>query len=318
MSELNIFIAFGAGLLSFLSPCILPVVPSYFAIIGGESYKGLAASKKLNWFLFFKSLFFVLGFSIIFITLSIVLSGITKLTGGISEIINLVAGGIIIVLGFNFIFDFLKVLNTEKRVHMESIGSNFFSPLLLGMAFGAGWTPCIGPILTSILFLAGTSSTVVQGALLLIFYSLGLGVPFLLGGLLFSAFNKKLVKIRPYLGKIKTASGIFLILMGLLVAFGNLSAINIYFAQFAYFIQEWGVSHPFVSKIISGLIFIIPGILLLIFGLRKIKNQEMDQRNFSVTRIIFICLFTGAALLGFLGIISVPQALSSWFNFQGL
>ncbi|GHV64291.1 hypothetical protein AGMMS49587_16380 [Spirochaetia bacterium] len=167
--QLSIFLAFAAGLLSFLSPCVLPIIPSYLCIIGGVRSHLVAGTVS-----------FILGFSAVFIVLSILLSTTLFLLGGISRYITIAAGIIVIILGLNVIFDFLSFLNYEKRFHLNKRPRGIAGTFLAGAAFGAGWTPCVGPILGSILLLAGQSGKTATAALYLAVYSAGLGLPFLL------------------------------------------------------------------------------------------------------------------------------------------
>jgi cytochrome c-type biogenesis protein len=149
--KLSIFLAFAAGLLSFLSPCVLPLIPSYLSILGGMSAGG---SKEDRPHLIAGTVSFILGFSTVFVLLSLLSSIFFFFIGGISHYINIAAGIIVIILGLNVIFDFLSFLNYEKRYHSEKRPRGIIGTFLAGLAFGAGWTPCIGPILTGILLMA--------------------------------------------------------------------------------------------------------------------------------------------------------------------
>ena len=138
----------------------------------------------------------------------------------VGEIINMAAGSIVIILGLNYMFNFIKILNIEKKLQLRKRRSGAVGPLLLGMAFAAGWTPCIGPILASILFLAGTSGQGLEGAALLAIYSAGLGIPFILAGLFFSSYQNRIKKLSRHLYKIKIASGVLLVAIGVLFKAG--------------------------------------------------------------------------------------------------
>jgi cytochrome c-type biogenesis protein len=180
---------------------------------------------------------FVLGFSVVFVVLSILFSATALFLGGTSGIINIAAGIIIIVLGFNVIFDFLRFLNYEKRLfRIEKRGllrrQGLPGAFLTGTAFGAGWTPCVGPILGSILLMAGQRGRIGPAAFYLAAYSLGLGLPFLVAALCFDRFGGELLlKIRPRLPLIRWISGLLLIVIGLLIIFGRFQALNILLAR---------------------------------------------------------------------------------------
>ena len=232
--DITILLAFSAGLLSFLSPCVLPLIPSYFGILGGV---GLSSRPRL----LFAATGFVLGFSVIFVTMGMVISTTFLLMGGASRYINIAAGIIVIVLGLNIIFDFLSFLNYEKRPFLQKQMQAQDAPglirgvaaaFLAGAAFGAGWMPCIGPMLTSILLMAGQSGQAAAAAFYLSVYSLGLGLPFLAAALFINIFLKHSSRLRPYMPLIRRLSGALLIVIGLLILTGQYSALNIWLQQF--------------------------------------------------------------------------------------
>ncbi len=166
-NNINFFVAFAAGVLSFLSPCVLPLIPSYLSLVGGVSVHELDGKRRQRSKVFIRTVLFVLGFSTVFILLGVLFSGTGGFLTGATQIVNIVAGSLIILLGLNFVFNFWKFLNFEKKLHMRSSPTGSVGALLLGMAFGAGWTPCVGPILASILCLAGSSRQILQGTALL-------------------------------------------------------------------------------------------------------------------------------------------------------
>ncbi len=276
---LNIGIAFAAGLLSFLSPCVLPLIPAYLSLMGGTSLQEMQKSGKLRKNAVVNTLFFVLGFSIVFMALGILFTSTFALLGGASQIINIIAGSIVVVLGLNFIFDFWKILNIERRFHMSGRPTNKPMSLFFGMAFGAGWTPCIGPILSSILFLAGSSGELVRGTVLLSVYSLGLGVPFVLAGTFLPAALRQLDRIKPHLTKIKIGSGIFLVLVGALIGFGQLERLNIFLFSIAYQIEAWEEANPAGSRIAFGIGFIALALLIALFYIRRIYIESKKIRE---------------------------------------
>ncbi len=318
-TNVNILIAFSAGLLSFLSPCILPLIPSYLSFVGGISYIELKEGKHSKSGIFTKTILFVVGFSVIFITLGILFSSTGSLLGNISQTINIIAGLIVIALGVNFIFDFWKLLDMEKRFHVEKKNSGLLSSILLGMAFGAGWTPCVGPILASILFLASTTGSMLQGIMLLSFYSLGLGVPFILAGLFFNTFTKQVNKLKPYLGHIRIGSGIFLIIIGILIILGRLQKLNVFLFKLANDINLMRENNPNKVKTIFSLVFLIPGIgLLFPYAKKVIRDKRKNLKRHHFVLLFFIILFITLGILTAAGLFDTSKIFTFWFTFQGI
>lgn len=322
-ANLHLFLAFLAGLLSFLSPCILPLIPSYLSFIGGISLLELQRNRTMRFSIFLQTLFFVLGFSVIFITLGVLFSSTGGILGNAVQLINIIAGSIVILLGFNFIFDFWKILNREKRVHIERKPRGFVGSILLGMAFGGGWTPCVGPILASILILAGSSGKMLSGIFLLIAYSAGLGLPFLLAGLFFSQFARQLEKIKPHLNRIRIASGIFLIMIGILILSGRLQRLNIFLFSSAYTLQAWQENSPLLSRLVLSALSIIPFLLLLLSYIRKVRKlsrqEELALKKIIMPgRIIFLSIFLLLSILTLSGTLNIVTLISYWFTFQGI
>jgi cytochrome c biogenesis protein CcdA len=185
-AEINLVLAFVAGLLSFLSPCVLPLIPSYLSFVSGVSFKDLGEAGAVRWMILSRTVFFVAGFTIVFVALGILFSGPALLFSNASRWINFGAGLVVVLLGINIAFDLVGALNVERRFHTTRRPTGYLGAILVGMAFGAGWSPCIGPILASILFLAGTQGEAGRAAILLLVYSLGLGLPFLVTGAAFT------------------------------------------------------------------------------------------------------------------------------------
>ncbi len=321
--NLNFAIAFLAGIISFISPCILPVIPSYLSFIGGITYNELIDKNISRWGIFIKTLFFISGFSVIFIVLGVVFSGVITAFGGASRIIDMIAGTIVIVLGLNYIFDFFKILNMEKKFHFKKRPRGAVGSMLLGMAFGAGWTPCIGPILASILFLAGTSGQGTQGTVLLAFYSAGLGIPFLLAGLFFSSYQNRMEKLKQHFHKIKIGSGVFLLIIGVLIFFGSLNRINTFFFKIAGNLEAWRGDNPSGPRLLFFIIFLIISITLIFFyikrALRIIRSSGSTLKSFIFpARLILIVFFIGTTILSFSGILDIPKIIILWMTFQGI
>ncbi|MCL2175124.1 MAG: cytochrome c biogenesis protein CcdA [Treponema sp.] len=257
----SILLTFAAGFLSFFSPCVLPLIPSYLSILGGAG--GLSSTTgdeertgKKRFILFITTLFFILGFTAIFIILSIIISTTFLLMGGIGNYIRIAAGIIVIILGINYIFDFIAILNYEKRFHITRKNKHglrgFIGAFLAGAAFGAGWTPCIGPILTGVLFLAGQSGTSGIAALYLALYSLGLAIPFLLAALFFDRYLTPAKWFRDKLPLIKKISGILLIIIGILIITNRFSALNITLQKWQFQFIIWAEDKALPFRILAN------------------------------------------------------------------
>lgn len=218
-----------AGLLSFLSPCVLPLVPAYLGFLSGNSLKELSAGEG-RWRLFWRSLAFCLGFSLVFVAVGIVSAEGALLIGGGGRTLRLVAGGLVVFFGINMIFDFAKFLNFEKRFHPERPSGKGLRGLLgaalFGMTFAAGWSPCIGPILASILMLAAQEGGRLEAAALLGLYSLGLALPFLAAGLAFDRLKPVLEWAKRHGKVIRIGSGALLAVLGILMMTGKLALLS--------------------------------------------------------------------------------------------
>jgi cytochrome c-type biogenesis protein len=265
MTEVSALLAFGAGLLSFLSPCVFPLIPSYLFFVGAmgldDSSTGNNGNRAGKAMVLGKTAFFVLGFSAVFVISSIVLSSLIIASG--ARFIDIAAGIIVIVFGLNVLFDFLKFLNYEKRFHLNrnpgSGRGGFAGAFLTGAAFGAGWTPCVGPILGSILLLAGQSGQPGLAAFYLILYSAGLGLPFLAAALFFDRFLTRAQKIKKSLPVIQKISGIFLVFIGLLILSGRFQAINILIQKWQYSFVIWAENRGPVVRLIAAWLRFLQG-----------------------------------------------------------
>ncbi len=233
MPEVTLVAAFIAGLLSFLSPCVLPLIPAYISFIAGVSIEELTSEGNKPGLVFgavFNSLFFVLGFSLVFIILGASASTLGKFFLGRLQLFSKLAGVVIILFGLHLCHLLpLKFLYYEKKLHLEKKPAGLLGSFLVGTAFAFGWTPCIGPILAGILAYAGTQETMYQGISLLAAYSLGLGLPFILTALSINAFLVFFDKIKKYFTYIEKASGVLLILVGLLILSDNFTLLAGYF-----------------------------------------------------------------------------------------
>ena len=213
--------AFVAGIFSFLSPCVLPLVPGYISLISGSSVEQLRARKESGGVLasvMLHSLFFIAGFSIVFISLGAAASGVGHLMHTYRRALMYVAGALIIVFGLHLTGIIrIKALYADTRLHSVGEGKTVWGAFLIGFAFAFGWTPCIGPILATILTIAAGQGTVAKGVLLLTIYSLGLAVPFLLTSLLIDRFLVFYGKFSRHLHTVEVFSGVLLIVIGLLI-----------------------------------------------------------------------------------------------------
>ena len=235
MTEL--LIAFGAGLLSFLSPCVLPLIPGYISYISGSSLNELIEKKTVN---IFPIILFAIGFSIVFISFGATASFLGSLILNNSYHLRIASGIIIIVFSLHILGIInLNFLNYEKRIYTEK-KSGIFSSLLVGMAFGFGWTPCIGPILGSILALASTEQSLNRGILLLVFYSLGLAIPFILSGYLIQKFLVFSKNIKSKMNIILKSGGALLLITGILMITNQLQAIGFYLLKYIPILQKFG------------------------------------------------------------------------------
>lgn len=217
--------AFGFGFLSFFSPCILPLIPVYIMYLTGISVESELKEKRI--FAFKRTLGFVIGFAIIFMVMGTSASFIGKMFARNRSIFSKVSGLLIIFFGLNMagILN-IRFLNMEKKVKAPKKITNWFSSVLMGMAFAAGWTPCFGPVLAAILVYAGNSDTILKGSLLLLVYSIGMAIPFLLTSFFIGTFSKFLERGQKWMKYIPKIGGFIMIVFGLLIFFDKMSYIS--------------------------------------------------------------------------------------------
>ncbi len=223
-------IAFVAGLVSFLSPCVLPLIPGYISYISGTSFDKIN-DKKRN-LVVIKTIFFTLGFSFVFIALGSAASFIGNFFLANSNIFRIIAGIVIVLFSIQLIgiFNF-NFMNKDIRIFTKQYSSNLAFPLLVGAAFGFGWTPCIGPILGSIITLAALEENIGKGILLLSFYSLGLAIPFVISGVLIDKFLLFSKSFRKYLSNITKVAGVILLLTGIAILTGQLQTLGFFILE---------------------------------------------------------------------------------------
>jgi len=234
---IELFIAFGAGLISFLSPCVLPLIPGYISFISGASLNELLEKKKIN---LTPLVIFSLGFSFVFIIFGAAASFLGQILLQNSQTLRILAGLVIIVFSLQLI-GILNIgfLNFEKKIYTQKNNNIWFS-FVVGMAFGFGWTPCIGPILGSILALASTEETIFEAVILLTFYSLGLAIPFVLSGYLMQRFLLFSKNFKKNINLVSKIGGFILLITGILILTNQLQVLGYYILNIFPFMQNFG------------------------------------------------------------------------------
>jgi len=313
-ANVSILMAFGAGLLSFLSPCVLPLIPGYLSFISGRSGQEIRSGEAKAG-IFFRTLFFVAGFTAVFIGLGLLFSGGGMLFAGrATRMITSIAGGIIVLFGLNMIFDIVKVLNREVRAHVSAKPAGAAGSFVVGMAFGAGWTPCIGPILASILLVASRSGRAPEAVLLLGSYSAGLALPFLLAGLFFERMTPIMNWFKKRGREVRIASGLLLVILGLAMAFGRLTALNGMFVRWGMQLKSFAGRDPAGAATAA---LVIWAALALLSALPAVLGA-MKGRPFKPHHLILPLGFSVLLGVEAIGGISLFGLLSDWFLFQGL
>ena len=234
---IELLIAFGAGLISFLSPCVLPLIPGYISFITGNSLNELLESKKIN---IRPLILFTLGFSFVFIIFGATASYLGQVLLQNSETLRIIAGLIIIIFSLQLIGIInINFLNFEKKIYTKKNNNIWFS-FIIGMAFGFGWTPCIGPILGSILALASTEETIFKAIILLSFYSLGLAIPFILSGYLMQRLLMFSKNFKKNINLVTKGGGVILLITGALILTNQLQILGYYILNYLPFLQNFG------------------------------------------------------------------------------
>lgn len=236
MENVSVLFAFTAGMLSFLSPCVFPLIPAYVANLTGSTYgeNRIDVSKRV---LFTRSISFIIGFSIIFVLMGASASALGRLFANHRDLIQKLSGMLIMIFGLQMAGVLkLRFLMMEKRWEgKQATGNSVWRSLLMGISFGAGWTPCVGLALSSILLMAGSAETVYSGMFLLLIYSMGLGIPFLAISLIITYSFKAVKAINSKLGVLSIISGWILVGMGLLLFTGQLQKMSAWLSQFTIF-----------------------------------------------------------------------------------
>jgi len=232
----SLMAAFVAGLLSFISPCVLPLVPSYLMYITGLSLDQLfdaVERRRLRKTIVVNSLMFITGFSLVFIAFGASASLIGQFLTDHQQLIRK-SGGVFIILFGLYVMGILNLgfLMTERRIHLRSRPAGYAGSLLIGATFAAGWTPCVGPVLGAILLYASTTETLMDGIILLVFYSVGLGLPFFGAAIGIDRFLVLFKRVRGYLGVVQAMSGALLVLFGFLVYENSLAVLTSFFERY--------------------------------------------------------------------------------------
>jgi cytochrome c-type biogenesis protein len=240
MMDVGYLGAFGAGILSFLSPCILPLVPPYLAFLGGVTLTAAEGIQARNadgdvdaeagskaWGVFFSALAFVLGFTVVFTIMGATASELGQLLSRHLDTLAIVAGAVIIVFGLHFLGVFrVNLFYREARFQTRTRPAGLIGAFVVGLAFAFGWTPCVGPVLASILFVAGSQGSALEGATLLTTYSLGIGIPFLAAALAAKPFMRFMQRFKRHIPKVEKAMGGLLVLTGLLFVTGTFNQLG--------------------------------------------------------------------------------------------
>jgi cytochrome c-type biogenesis protein len=298
MENVSILTALFAGILSFLSPCVLPLIPAYISYISGVSLQDIKEGEANSSKIFINSVAFVIGFSIVFILLGASASAVGKILGRNQKIFDLVAGIIIIIFGLHASgLVRLRFLDYGQKASLKKQSPSILNALLLGFAFSFGWTPCVGPILAAILTQASTYGTMGKGILLLSIYSLGLGIPFIITAIALNKFFVVFKVIRKYFNQIEIFTGLLLIGVGFAYIFRTgihawfLVSIILSSLAYAFLIREkislWG-SLSLLAIIVSQLLFIngakinnviIENVLFNLIGVAIVYKEGRIKQN---------------------------------------
>ncbi len=236
-----LLVAFSAGILSFLSPCVLPIVPPYLAYMGGVSVTDMEDNRAARGRAVVASLFFVLGLSTVFLILGAGASALGRAFASYRPYLEVGAGVVVVIFGLHFLGLFrLKFLDREMRMDAGDQGGSAFGAYFLGLAFAFGWTPCLGPILSAILSLAGGQADVSKGVMLLGVYAIGLGVPFVLVAAFFPQMKRPMAWMKRNMGVIEKTSGVLLVVVGLAMATGFMSMFSFWILETLPFLAIFG------------------------------------------------------------------------------
>jgi len=319
MNQPDLLAAFAAGLVSFVSPCVLPLLPAYLSLLSGLTVKELSGHQKRTRLLS-ASLTFSAGFTLAFTILGVVFAGgMSFVGGGASRLFGEIAGAVVIVLGLNMLFDFIKVLGNDARLIQKFAGKGRgqVNAFLMGLAFAAGWSPCIGPILASILLMAARNANAGSAALLLVAYSAGFAIPFVASALFFEKLSPLLRFLKKHGNGVRIVSGILLIGFGAAMLLGSVSKLSSLAARAGAALLSLKTESPEVSRSIGAAIW-------LLFGFLSIRPIIKGQSSRETTRAkgwlpyIFTALFVVLAALEIFGVLSLVGGIGGWLTFSGI
>ncbi len=330
-SGISFLTSFVAGLLSFLSPCVLPLVSSYLAFISGFLNTSTARTRKSDTpqsgsndpniarssnvaKIIIATGVFIAGFGCVFVVMGVLMSGVMFLLSGAGRIIMVASGVIVVTLGLNILFDFIPFLNYEKSFLGKTEGKRFaglWGPFIAGLAFGAGWTPCVGPILGGILLMASQSGQAALAAAYLAVYSLGLGVPFLLTALFWGRFLAALSPLKRLIPAIRVISGVFICVIGVLIAAGRFSTLSSAALKHGYALARWAESGAISVRIAPACVLAALGLIPLLAALLRKTPPRLPGAAFSI-----VCVGIGA--LNAAGVINIAALFSAWLMFMGV
>ena len=316
MNAPGIFSAALAGLLSFLSPCVLPLVPAYLSFISGSTAAQISSGQSRGK-IFLRSLAFSGGFTLAFSIMGVLFSGGAMFVGkSMSAYYIGIAGGVIvIILGINLIFDFIQVLNTDSRLIGKFTGkkaSGMASSMALGLAFAAGWSPCIGPILASILLFAGREGNIGKALALLVAYSAGFAIPFIASGLFFDRLRPLMRFFTNHGKSVRIVSGLVLVAFGIAMAFGSLGSISALASQAGYSLLNFIDSKPGIATVLGSSIWLVA----LALGLAPIISPK--SKPLSRVRVAFVVASTAALAFEVLTSFSTLGLVAGWLTFAGI
>jgi cytochrome c-type biogenesis protein len=235
MDDIGIWAAFVGGMLSFASPCVLPLVPPYLSFLAGMTLDQITSEKSDSasaWHVFLNALAFVLGFGTVFVAMGATASYTGQLLAQYARPLAIFAGFAILIMGLHFLGLFrIGLLYREARVHLEKKPVGLLGAFVIGLAFAFGWTPCVGPILAALLFVAGAEESIWEGAFLLGSYAAGIGVPFLMAALFAKPFMQFMVRFRRHIGKVEKVVGSLLVVTGLLFITGGINDVGFWLLE---------------------------------------------------------------------------------------
>ncbi len=232
MTDINVFVAFAAGIFSFLSPCVLPLIPSYLSFVSGVSLDEIRndqARLRVRWRVILNSIAFIIGFSLVFVSLGASASFLGSFFLSYRNPIRLAGGAFIVLVGLYLVGVFrIPALERYLQINLKDKPAGYFGSMIVGITFAVAWTPCVGPILGAILAIAGTSADVGRGTLLLATYAAGLALPFFLSALAVNSFFQFSRVFRRYIQPLHVASGVLLVIVGVLLLTDYMTSLNIY------------------------------------------------------------------------------------------